>query len=82
MIHIKFIVKHIPNMIVRVFTNDAYYVCEECHKIHKRDGNEIRLTDDMEHLLLHRIWYGSVSRECFIKQQNEVRKILYEAIFK
>ena len=38
-----FRIKHIPNMLVRVFTVDKYYICEECHKLHKRDGKEIRL---------------------------------------
>lgn len=72
--------KHVGNLIVRVITRDNYYVCEECKHIHKRDGKEIRL--DTGNLISKPIWYGSVARECFIKQQVYVKRKLKEAVMK
>lgn len=72
----KFKIKHFKNLLIRIFTFDKYYVCEECHKIHKRDGKELRLDADREHLMSHPLWYGSVSRECFIKQQQEFHELI------
>ena len=74
--NMKFKVKHLWNTTVRFLTRDKYYVCEECHHIHKRDGEEIRLDADREHLRSNPIWYGSVRKECFVKQQAEVRAML------
>lgn len=78
----RFKIKHLGNLLVRFFTKDKYYVCEECKRIHKRDGMEIRLEEGSGRLLSHPLWYGSVHRDCFNKQQVEVRKMLREAIFK
>ena len=75
-----FKIKHLGNLLIRIFTFDKYYICEECHKIHKRDGKEIRLECGGGTLLSHRLWYGSVSRACFIEQQNKVRKMLRESL--
>lgn len=75
-----FKIKHLGNLFVRIFTFDKYYICEECHKIHKRDGKEIRLDEDREHLMSHHLWYGSVGRDCFIKQQLRVRKLLRDSL--
>lgn len=75
-----FKIKHLGNLLIRLFTMDKYYVCEECHKIHKRDGKEIRLEDGGGKLLSHRLWYGSVSRECFIRQQEKVRRLFRDAM--
>ena len=75
-----FRIKHIPNMLVRVFTRDKYYICEECHKIHKRDGKEIRLDEPLENLMSHLLWYGSVGRDCFIKQQREVQEVIKKSL--
>lgn len=77
----KFRIKHLKNLLVRVFTCDKYYICEECHKIHKRDGNEVRLDEPRENLMVHHLWYGSVSRECFIKQQEELRRVFRKSLF-
>lgn len=80
----KWKIKHIGNLLIRFFTIDKYYICEECHKIHKRDGREIRFDnfdDDGVHLMYHPLWYRSVSRECFDRQQEKVRRILRESIF-
>ena len=76
----EFKIKHFKNLLVRFFTRDKYYVCEECHKIHKRDGKEVRLDKDKEHLLSHPLWYGSVGRKCFIAQQEKVRQIFREML--
>lgn len=77
----KFKIKHLGNLLIRFFTRDKYYVCEECHKIHKRNGKEIRLEEGGGRLLSHPLWYGSVDRECFDRQQERVRQMLREAIF-
>lgn len=75
----KFKIKHFKNLLIRVFTLDKYYVCEECHKIHKRDGKEIRLEEVPGKLLSHRLWYGSVSRECYTKLNNRIRTQLADS---
>lgn len=75
-----FKIKHIPNLLVRVLTKDKYYVCEECHKIHKRDGREIRLDEPKEHLMSHPLWYGSVCCESFIEQQVRVSRLLKNSL--
>lgn len=78
----KFKIKHIKNLLVRFFTRDKYYVCEECHCIHKRDGKELRLDTECvgSKLMSHPLWYGSVKHKCFVKQQMEVRQLLRDAI--
>lgn len=75
-----FKIKHLGNLLVRLFTFDKYYICEECYKIHKRDGKEIRLDKDREHLMSHPLWHGSVGRDCFIEQQLRVRKLLRDSL--
>ena len=76
----RFKIKHFGNLLVRFFTRDKYYICEECHKIHKRDGREIRLDEPREHLMSHPLWYGSVCRESFIEQQIRVRKSIRNSL--
>ena len=78
----KFKIKHLGNLLIRFFTKDKYYICEECHKIHKRDGNEIRFDEDTERNMYHSMWYASVSRECFNRQQEKVWRLLRESMFK
>lgn len=76
----RFKITHFGNLLVRVFTRDRYYICEECHKVHKRDGREIRLEEGGGTLLSHRLWYGSVCRESFIAQQRKVRELLRKSM--
>lgn len=76
----QFKIKHFGNLLVRFFTRDSYYVCEECHKIHKRDGTEIRLDRPKEHLMSHPLWYGSVCRASFEAQQQRVRALFVKAL--
>lgn len=76
----RFKIKHFPNLLVRFFTRDHYYICEECHKIHRRDGKEIRLDKPLKHLMSHPLWYGSVGRECFLKQQRELREVTRKSL--
>lgn len=76
MANIKFKVKHIRNLLVRTFTIDNYYVCEDCRHIHKRDGKEIRLDEEKEGLLCHYLWYGSVHVDCYCKTIMEAIEIL------
>lgn len=73
----KFKIKHFKNLLIRIFTFDKYYVCEECHKIHKRDGQELRL-ELSTGIMSNRLWYGSVSRECYCKQQQRFRELMRE----
>jgi hypothetical protein len=78
--NIRFKILHFPNLLVRFFTKDTYYICEECNKIHKRDSKEVRLDESREHLMSHPLWYGSISRDCFIKQQREVWESLRKSL--
>lgn len=77
-----FRIKHLPNLLIRFFTHDRFYICEECHKVHRRNGKEIRLDEPREHLMVHPIWYGSVGWECFMRQQRRTRKLLRDALLK
>lgn len=70
----KFRIKHFGNLVVRLFTKDKYYVCEGCHKIHKRDGKEHRFDRCRDHLMYNYLWYGSIKIDCFEK----LRCCLYE----
>jgi len=79
---VRFKAKHFPNLLVRFFTRDKYYICEECHKIHKRDGTEIRLDDDKEHLMSHPLWYGSVCRESYNALFRNIRRMIREDLTK
>ena len=80
--NIKWYIKHIPNLVIRVISHDKYYICEECGAIHNRDGDEIRLDTDYKHLMSNPIWYGSVACKCFEKQQREVSRLLHDAMVK
>lgn len=64
----EFKIKNFKNLLVRFLTRDNYYICEVCQKIHKRDGEEIRL-EYAHGRKTHYLWYKSVSMECFITQQ-------------
>jgi hypothetical protein len=75
---VKFKIKHFKNLLIRIFTFDKYYVCEECHKIHKRDGQELRLELGPGELMSNRLWYGSVSKECLDEQQRKFRELMRE----
>jgi hypothetical protein len=80
---VLFRVKHIPNLLVRCLSYDRYYICEECHKIHKRDDKELRLEGpDNEHRSAGKWWYGSVSHQCFVDQQLRVNMMLRNAVIK
>lgn len=51
-----------------------YYICEDCHKIHKRTGNEFKVCGG---------WYKHhvfVSDNCTNKVINDARKKLRESI--
>ena len=78
-IGITFFKNHFKNAVVRFFTNDKYYVCEECSHIHKRDGSELRLDKD-DNLAFNPIWYGSVNYDCYAKQQMKVVKLLRDSL--
>ena len=73
----RFKIKHFKNLLIRIFTFDKYYVCEECHKIHKRDGQELRL-ELSTGIMSNRLWYSSVSKECFDRQQQRFRELVRE----
>lgn len=84
MFHInwKWYTKQLPNLLVRVFTLDNFYVCADCGSIHRRDGEELRLDHEDESILMsHPIWYGSVKRECAVKTIEEACSLLRNAMF-
>ena len=59
-----------------ILTFHKYYICEDCHKIHKRNGNEFKVCGG---------WYEPhvfVSIDCANKVMNDVRKKLRELILK
>jgi hypothetical protein len=59
-----------------VVTFHKYYICEECHKIHKRTGNEFEVCGG---------WYKPhvfVSYKCANKVINNSRKLLRDAALK
>ena len=72
----NFKTKHISNFLVRLLTFDMYYVCEECNKIHKRDGKEIRLDEPRENLIHCHWWYGSVCRKSYTELFNRIRQLI------
>ena len=80
--HIKWKIKQLPNLIIRLITFDHFYVCDECHCVHKRDGTEIRLDDDTEHLMSNKWWYGSVCRKGFDYTINKAIEALRSGLRK
>lgn len=80
--NIKWRIEHIPNLIIRLCTFDHFYVCDECHRIHKRDKKEIDLGGDFKYgkLLANKWWYGSVCHECFNKVMNKAFTVIHDEI--
>lgn len=63
----KFYLFHLPNYILRKITNDKYYICEECNKIHKHVKSDIEMKDITGiKLRYNRYWYGFIKRKCFM----------------
>ena len=59
-----------------IVTFHKYYICEDCHKIHKRTGNEFEVCGG---------WYEHhvfVSNDCANKTINNTRKMLFEEVLK
>lgn len=80
---LPFELRHIPNAAVRIITRDRCYVCEDCHRIHKRDGQELRLDNpEFWQLMSHPIWYGSVAEDCAAKTIQKARDILRQSCLK
>ena len=60
--------------IFSIITFHKYYICEECHKIHKRIGKELEICGG---------WYKPhifVSNDCARKVMSDAGKALREAI--
>lgn len=60
--------------IFSIITFHKYYICEECHKIHKRTGNEFEVCDG---------WYKPhifVSNVCASNVISKARKSLRESL--
>jgi len=53
-------------------TNKKYYICDECHMIHKSDGNKVTINSDLS---IH------VHNNCANKLQKKVHKLLNKRIF-
>lgn len=75
-----FYIKNFPNLILRLVTLDRYYICDECRKIHRRDGHEIRLDDGELPLKANRWWYGSVCRKGFNKSMDRAIHALRQGL--
>lgn len=75
----RFKLKHFKNLLIRIFTRDTYYVCEECHKVHKRDGKEIRL-ENTPGIRSYYLWYSSVSEQCYIDSMQKLRNLMRERL--
>ena len=60
--------------IFSIITFHKYYICEECHKVHKRIGKEFEACGGR---YKHHIF---VSNDCANKVINNARKTLREAI--
>jgi hypothetical protein len=80
--HIKWKLKQFPNLIVRLVTFDRCYICDECHRIHKRKETDIRFDDesDIGRLMSNRWWYGAVCRKGYEHVMNEAAKALRDGI--
>ena len=62
--------------IFSIVTFHKYYICEECHKIHKRTGNEFEACGG---------WYRHhvfVSNDCVNKVIGNARVALRDAVIK
>ena len=60
--------------IFSIITFHKYYICEGCHKIHKRIGKEFKVCGG---------WYKPhifVSNDCANKAINNTRKVLRESL--
>lgn len=58
-----------------IITFHKYYICEECHKVHKRTGDEFKVCGG---------WYKShvfVNNVCAAKAISNTRARLLESIF-
>lgn len=82
--HIKWKIKQFPNLIIRLITFDHYYVCDECHCVHKRDGTEIRLDIECDglKLMFNKWWYGAVCREGYNRTMDRVVKLIRNELTK
>ena len=80
--HIKWKIKQFPNLVIRLCTFDHCYICEECHRIHKRKETDIRLDDDPKHLISNKWWYSAVCRKGYENTMNRVAKLLRDEIMK
>ena len=57
-----------------IITGNRYYICEDCHRIHKKTGNELALCGG---------WYAPyifVSYECADRTIQQARMALFQAV--
>jgi len=82
--HIKWKLKQLPNLIVRLVTFDHCYICEECHRIHKRKETDIRFDNesDIGRLMSNRWWYGGVCRKGYEDTINRAVNLLRDEILR
>ena len=59
----KFYIRNFKNLVVRLVTFNRYYVCDECRKIHRRDGSELDLTPEIKYRGAWVWWYPSVCQQ-------------------
>ena len=61
----------LPRVLLKWITHNRYYICEECHRIHKRNGKELDLSSK---------WAITVSVECASNVARKARKLIWQAV--
>lgn len=77
----KFYIRNLRNLAVRVATFNRYYVCDECRTIHKRDGAELDLTPEIKYRGAWRWWYPSVCQRGFDSVMGRASSAIRSSIF-
>jgi hypothetical protein len=62
----------IPRIFIKIVTNNNYYICDSCHKLHKRKGKEFDLNSK---------WAITVNYECSNKSINKAKNLIIDSIF-
>lgn len=77
----KFYIRNFKNLVVRLVTFNKYYVCDECRKVHKRDGSELDLTPETKHRGAWVWWYPSCCQSGVTAVMNRACDALHEGLF-
>ena len=77
----KFYVRNFKNLVVRLVTFNRCYVCDECRRIHKRDGTELDLTPEIQYRGAWTWWYPSVCQRGFDSAMDRASDAIRGSIF-